>query len=68
VAHDREIVIDIVPVLEEDIPELSQVMTRAFDDDARKHLGVEKGGPPDTTTASSSASGSSPTMPAWATR
>lgn len=44
-AHDREIVIDIVPVLEEDIPELSQVMTRAFDDDARKHLGVEKGGP-----------------------
>ena len=31
---------------EGDIPELTQVMTRAFDDDARKHFGVEKGGPP----------------------
>jgi predicted N-acetyltransferase YhbS len=30
---------------EADIPELTRVMTRAFDDDARKHLGVEKGGP-----------------------
>jgi GNAT superfamily N-acetyltransferase len=29
-----------------DIPELAQVMTRAFDDDTQKHLGVEKGGPP----------------------
>ncbi len=32
-------------ITEADIPELTQVMTRAFDDDARKHLGVEKGGP-----------------------
>jgi N-acetylglutamate synthase-like GNAT family acetyltransferase len=31
---------------EKDIPELTKVMTRAFDDDAQKHLGVEKGGPP----------------------
>ncbi len=31
---------------EEDIPELTGVMTRAFDDDAQKHLGQEKGGPP----------------------
>ena len=31
---------------EEDIPELTEVMTRAFDDDAQKHLGQEKGGPP----------------------
>ena len=30
---------------EADIPELTRVMTRAFDDDSRKHLGVEKGGP-----------------------
>ena len=29
-----------------DIPVLTQVMTRAFDDDARKHLGQEHGGPP----------------------
>ena len=31
---------------EEDIPELTGVMTRAFDDDTQKHLGEEKGGPP----------------------
>lgn len=31
---------------EDDIPELTAVMTRAFDDDARKHLGLERGGPP----------------------
>jgi GNAT superfamily N-acetyltransferase len=28
-----------------DIPELTAVMTRAFDDDAQKHLGKERGGP-----------------------
>jgi GNAT superfamily N-acetyltransferase len=32
-------------IVEEDIPEVTRVMTRAFDDDARKHIGVEKGGP-----------------------
>ena len=32
-------------VLREDIPELTRVMTRAFDDDTQKHLGLEKGGP-----------------------
>jgi GNAT superfamily N-acetyltransferase len=31
---------------EADIPALTAVMTRAFDDDAQKHLGVERGGPP----------------------
>jgi GNAT superfamily N-acetyltransferase len=31
---------------EEDIPALTTVMERAFDDDARKHLGKERGGPP----------------------
>jgi len=30
---------------EADIPELTGVMTRAFDDDAQKHLGQERGGP-----------------------
>lgn len=34
-----------VEVTEEDIPELTIVMTRAFDDDSQKHLGVPKGGP-----------------------
>ena len=33
-------------ITEEDIPELTRVMTRAFDDDAQKHLGQERGGPP----------------------
>jgi GNAT superfamily N-acetyltransferase len=33
-------------VTEDDIPELTGVMTRAFDDDAQKHLGLERGGPP----------------------
>ncbi|MGD8506920.1 MAG: GNAT family N-acetyltransferase [Candidatus Bathyarchaeota archaeon] len=28
-----------------DIPELTRVMTRAFDDDSQKHLGKPKGGP-----------------------
>lgn len=31
---------------EDDIPELTRVMTRAFDDDAQRHLGQERGGPP----------------------
>ncbi|MGB7538991.1 MAG: GNAT family N-acetyltransferase [Anaerolineales bacterium] len=34
-----------VTFTEADIPELTRVMTRAFDDDSRKHLGVERGGP-----------------------
>ncbi len=32
-------------IVEVDIPELTSVMTRAFDDDARKHLGLERSGP-----------------------
>jgi ribosomal protein S18 acetylase RimI-like enzyme len=31
---------------EADIPELTQVMRRAFDDDAQKYLGQERSGPP----------------------
>ena len=33
-------------ITEADIPKLTEVMTRAFDDDARKHQGKERGGPP----------------------
>jgi GNAT superfamily N-acetyltransferase len=37
------------PILREateaDVPELTRVMTRAFDDDARRHLGRDRGGP-----------------------
>jgi GNAT superfamily N-acetyltransferase len=32
---------------ESDIPALTPVMKRAFDDDAQKHLGQESGGPPE---------------------
>lgn len=33
------------PATTEDIPELTRVMTRAFDDDSQKHLGKPTGGP-----------------------
>ena len=33
-------------MVEADIPALTVVMKRAFDDDAQKHLGQESGGPP----------------------
>jgi predicted N-acetyltransferase YhbS len=36
----------IVPLEPGDVDALTAVMTRAFDDDARRHLGVDKGGPP----------------------
>lgn len=36
----------IVPLLAGDVGALTEVMTRAFDDDARRHLGAPKGGPP----------------------
>jgi GNAT superfamily N-acetyltransferase len=32
-------------ITEEDLPELTAVMTRSFDDDSRKHRGLEKRGP-----------------------
>ena len=31
---------------ETDIPEVTLIMKRAFNDDAQKHLGKESGGPP----------------------
>lgn len=33
-------------MVESDIPDLTSVMARAFNNDAQKHLGKEKGGPP----------------------
>lgn len=42
--NDSELVFE--TITEADIPELTKVMTRAFDDDAHKHLGQECGGPP----------------------
>ncbi|MGD2105399.1 MAG: GNAT family N-acetyltransferase [Anaerolineae bacterium] len=41
----REIELTFDEVGEGDVPELTEVMTRAFDDDAQKHLGMERGGP-----------------------
>jgi hypothetical protein len=32
-------------ITESNVPELTDVMTRAFNDDAQKHLGKEVGGP-----------------------
>ena len=32
-------------ITEADVPQLTEVMTRAFDDDAQKHRGLERGGP-----------------------
>lgn len=36
----------IVPLKADDVDALTAVMTRAFDDDARRHLSAAKGGPP----------------------
>ena len=38
--------IDHLPIHEDDIPSLTPVMKRAFDNDAKKHLGKDTGGPP----------------------
>ena len=37
--------VEITKIVEEDIPGLTRAMSRAFDDDARKYLGRDKGGP-----------------------
>jgi GNAT superfamily N-acetyltransferase len=41
----KELTLSFEEITESDIPALTEVMTRAFDDDAQKHLGVERGGP-----------------------
>ena len=40
------VAIQLIQATTEDIPQLTKVMTLAFDDDAQKHLGTPKGGPP----------------------
>jgi len=37
--------LDFLDIVEADVPELTAVMTQAFDGDAQRHLGVERGGP-----------------------
>ena len=44
--NERTLELTYLEIDESDIPELTAVMTRAFDDDAQKHLGQERGGPP----------------------
>jgi GNAT superfamily N-acetyltransferase len=42
--EDRELFFE--EIVESDIPELTEIMTRAFDGEARKYEGKERGGPP----------------------
>ena len=41
----KRLPLSFVEIAEEDLPELTEVMTRSFDDDSRKHRGLERGGP-----------------------
>jgi len=41
----KKLPLSFVEIAEEDLPELTEVMTRSFDDDSRKHRGLERGGP-----------------------
>jgi GNAT superfamily N-acetyltransferase len=41
----NELTLTFEEITEADIPELTLAMTRAFDDDAQKHLGLAHGGP-----------------------
>jgi GNAT superfamily N-acetyltransferase len=41
----KELTLSFAEITEADVPALTAVMTRAFDDDSRRHLGVERGGP-----------------------
>ncbi|WP_438431787.1 GNAT family N-acetyltransferase [Gorillibacterium sp. sgz500922] len=38
--------LEFIPLAESDVEELTPMMARAFDEDARRHLGEEHGGPP----------------------
>ena len=44
--HPNDLPLTFELIIKEDIPILTDVMTRAFDDDARKHLGIENGWSP----------------------
>ena len=37
--------VELQKIAEEDVPDLTQAMTKAFDDDTQRYLGIEKGGP-----------------------
>ena len=41
----KQVELSFEEISEGDVPALTAVMTRAFDDDAQKHLGKERGGP-----------------------
>ncbi|MBU3113074.1 GNAT family N-acetyltransferase [Clostridium lacusfryxellense] len=41
--NDEKLIFE--PIVEEDIEPLTEIMTRAFDDDTKRHIGDEKGGP-----------------------
>jgi GNAT superfamily N-acetyltransferase len=43
---NKNLTLSFEQIAEADVPELTEVMARAFDDDSQKHLGIEKGGPP----------------------
>ena len=45
-ARQPEQAVRFEPALESDIPEMTGVMTRAFDDDSLRFRGIPKGGPP----------------------
>jgi GNAT superfamily N-acetyltransferase len=42
---EKNMTLSFVEIIEDDVPEMTRIMTRAFDDDAQKHLGQERGGP-----------------------
>jgi hypothetical protein len=44
--HKHQHALNFEIITEADIPKLTKVMTRSFDNDAQKHLNQEKGGPP----------------------
>jgi GNAT superfamily N-acetyltransferase len=44
--QSQELVLTFQEITEADIPELTVVLIRAFDDDAQKYLDQERGGPP----------------------
>jgi GNAT superfamily N-acetyltransferase len=43
---NTESTVQFEPIARADVPALTEVMRRAFDDDAQKHLGKQRGGPP----------------------
>jgi GNAT superfamily N-acetyltransferase len=44
--NQQDLELSFEEITEDDVPQLTEVMIRAFDDDAQKHRGLDKGGPP----------------------